>query len=173
MQKDSQDVTPKQSRFIEEYLIDRNGTQAAIRAGYSKKTANEQASRLLANVNIKAILAEKEQKLQEKVEITQEYILKNLKNIADFNQRIITKKTTKAKGGEDNTDLVVEESVEERMIDANAAIRSSELLGKHLGMFTEKVEVTGKDGKDLIPPDQRRRDLARKLAFLFNSINKS
>lgn len=43
----------KQQRFVDEYLIDLNATQAAIRAGYSEKTANEQAARLLANVSIK------------------------------------------------------------------------------------------------------------------------
>jgi phage terminase small subunit len=45
-------LTPKQAAFVREYLKDSNGTQAATRAGYSPRTANEQASRLLANVNI-------------------------------------------------------------------------------------------------------------------------
>lgn len=51
-------LAAKQQTFIREYLVDMNGTQAAIRAGYSPKTANEQASRLLANVNVKEALAE-------------------------------------------------------------------------------------------------------------------
>lgn len=46
-------MTAKQLAFCQEYVVDKNGTQAAIRAGYSDKTANEQASRLLTNVNIK------------------------------------------------------------------------------------------------------------------------
>lgn len=50
------DLTPKQRAFIRQYIIDRNGTQAAIRAGYSPKTAQEQASRLLSNVMIRRVL---------------------------------------------------------------------------------------------------------------------
>ena len=46
-------MTTKQQRFVEEYLIDLNATQAAIRAGYSAKTANEQGARLLANVSVR------------------------------------------------------------------------------------------------------------------------
>ena len=52
------DLTPKQEAFVQEYLIDLNATQAAIRAGYSEKTANEQGSRLLANVKIAKAIAE-------------------------------------------------------------------------------------------------------------------
>ncbi len=47
-------ATAKQKRFVEEYLIDLNATQAAIRAGYSIKTANEQGSQLLANLSVRA-----------------------------------------------------------------------------------------------------------------------
>ena len=47
-------LTPRQARFVKEYLVDLNGTQAAIRAGYSSRTANEQAARLLANISVKA-----------------------------------------------------------------------------------------------------------------------
>lgn len=51
-------MTDKQARFCEEYMIDLNATQAAIRAGYSPKTANEQAARLLANVSIQNRIAQ-------------------------------------------------------------------------------------------------------------------
>lgn len=71
-------LNKKQERFCLEYVIDCNGTQAAIRAGYSKKTANEQASRLLANVNIKARVEELQAKTTKKLEITREDILSRL-----------------------------------------------------------------------------------------------
>ena len=51
-------LTDKQKKFVEEYLIDLNATQSAIRAGYSPKTANEQGARLLANVSIQEAIAE-------------------------------------------------------------------------------------------------------------------
>ncbi len=52
------DLTPKQARFVEEYLLDLNATQAATRAGYSKKTANEQGAQLLAKLRIRQAVAE-------------------------------------------------------------------------------------------------------------------
>jgi hypothetical protein len=53
MSRENDTLTPKQARFVQEYLIDLNATQAAIRVGYSKKTATEQASRLLTNVALR------------------------------------------------------------------------------------------------------------------------
>lgn len=74
-------MTPKQQRFIEEYCIDLNATQAAIRAGYSKKTANEQGNRLLANVSIKKEIDERLQNLTEKAGVTAEMVIKELASI--------------------------------------------------------------------------------------------
>lgn len=57
-------LTEKQQRFVEEYLIDLNATQAAIRAGYSAKTADQQGSRMLANVKVQqAIMAKKRKEM--------------------------------------------------------------------------------------------------------------
>lgn len=63
-------LTPKQERFVQEYLVDMNATQAATRAGYSPKTANEQGSRLLANVNIRAAVNREQNKVAGKIELT-------------------------------------------------------------------------------------------------------
>jgi len=71
-------LTPKQRAFVREYAIDKNGTQAAIRAGYSKKTANEQAARLLANVSIAEAVNAAEKKHAETCGITIETITKML-----------------------------------------------------------------------------------------------
>lgn len=65
-------LTPKQARFVSEYLKDQNATQAAIRAGYSEKTANQQGSRLLANVGVAAALRKKQTRVARKAEITVE-----------------------------------------------------------------------------------------------------
>ncbi|QLJ16264.1 terminase small subunit [Pseudomonas putida] len=74
-------LTAKQQRFVEEYLIDLNATQAAIRAGYSKKTANEQGSRLLANVSVSAAVAESMKSRSGRTGITQDMVLKELAKI--------------------------------------------------------------------------------------------
>ncbi|WP_122593263.1 terminase small subunit [Pseudomonas viridiflava] len=74
-------LTAKQQRFVDEYLIDLNATQAAARAGYSKKTANEQGSRLLANVSVSAAIRQGMNARAGRVEITQDMVLKELAKI--------------------------------------------------------------------------------------------
>lgn len=71
-------MTPKQEAFVREYLKDLNATQAAIRAGYSERTANEQGARLLANVSVRSAIAAAQQKRAEKAEIDAEWVLKRL-----------------------------------------------------------------------------------------------
>ncbi len=106
--------TEKQNRFINEYPVDLDGTKAAIRAGYSEKTAAQQASRLLRNVNIQNAIKEKLDKRQERTEITADKVLKELGSIG-FNA-----------GGERTADR----------------LKALELIGKHLGMYTDRVEMT-------------------------------
>ena len=71
-------LTAKQKRFCEEYLIDLNGKQAAIRTGYSPKTAEQQGSRLLSNAKVQKYIQQLQKKTSEKLEITREQILKEL-----------------------------------------------------------------------------------------------
>ena len=66
-------LNPKQQRFVEEYLVDLNGTQAAIRAGYSPKTAEVQASRLLSNAKVQQAVAEGRARLSQSTGITRKY----------------------------------------------------------------------------------------------------
>lgn len=75
-------LTDKQRRFVDEYLIDLNATQAAIRAGYSKKTAPEQASRLLTNVKVAEAIAAGKSELSKRAEITADMVLERFWNIA-------------------------------------------------------------------------------------------
>ena len=72
------DPTHKQQCFVEEYLIDLNATQVAIRAGYSEKTANEQGSRLLANVSVAAAIEEAMAERSERTKVTQDYVLETI-----------------------------------------------------------------------------------------------
>ncbi len=67
-------LNPKQAAFVKEYLVDRNGKQAAIRAGYSEKTAKEQAARLLTIVNVKDAVKAGEAKHQERCDVTKDDI---------------------------------------------------------------------------------------------------
>lgn len=81
-------LTAKQEAFVREYLVDHNGTQAAIRAGYSERTANEQASRLLANVNVRAAVNHEQNKAAEKIELTVGGVTARLCSIAEKAERL-------------------------------------------------------------------------------------
>jgi phage terminase small subunit len=80
-------LTPKQAAFVEEFACDLNATQAAIRAGYSAKTAKEQATRLLSNVHVAAAIAEGRAARSERTGITADRVLQELARIAFFDVR--------------------------------------------------------------------------------------
>ena len=71
-------MTDKQARFCEEYMIDLNATQAAIRAGYSPKTANEQAARLLANVSIQNRIAQLQAEQSRRTGVSADRVVREL-----------------------------------------------------------------------------------------------
>jgi len=110
------ELTPRQARFVEEYLIDHNGKQAAIRAGYAEPGAAVQASRLLTYVHVLKAIKEGQARLSEKAGVTQEWVIDRLK-------------------------LVAEKCIDDEFnpAGANGALN---LLGKHLGLFTDKIEVS-------------------------------
>src|SRR5690606_25369157 len=76
------ELTDKQKRFCEEYLIDLNATQAAIRAGYSEKTANEQGSQNLAKLSIQEYLQERKKQIQNKIEVSQDRVVQELAKLS-------------------------------------------------------------------------------------------
>lgn len=106
-------LTPKQQRFVEEYLVDLNATQAAIRAGYSARTAAVQASRLLTNVNICFAVKAGQAKRADAAEISQSWVVKKLRKNAELAH-----------------------SIEQ----PGPANRSYELIGKHIGMWPNRPE---------------------------------
>jgi len=75
-------LTPKQQRFVEEYLIDLNATQAAIRAGYSKKTANVQGSQNLTKLSIQTFIRDAQKERSERLEISQDRFINELYTLA-------------------------------------------------------------------------------------------
>lgn len=121
-------LTPKQKTFCQEYLVDLNGTQAAIRAGYSKKTANVQSSQLLAKLNIQTYIEQLQEERTKKTGVTQEYVITNLQRVVEMSVRAIPVMV------KENGELV--ESGEYKF-DSYGANKALELLGKHLGMFKE------------------------------------
>ena len=134
-------LTPKQQRFVEEYLIDLNATQAAIRAGYSKKTAAVIGAENLIKPNIQKAIEEAQNKRTERTEITQDYVLSNIQKVIE---RCMQQEAVQAKDG---SPLLVQGPEGDLAclfeFKENGALKGLELLGKHLGLFKEKVELTG------------------------------
>lgn len=146
-------LTEKQQLFVSEYLIDLNATQAAIRAGYSAKTANEQASRLLANVSIQQAISEKMAERSKRTGINQDRVVLELAKIALVKMTDIVDSYGRIKSTASADDLACIESVkykssesdtgssEEREVKIASKLKALELLGKHLGMWNDKLDV--------------------------------
>jgi phage terminase small subunit len=77
-------LTPRQSLFVNEYLVNMNATNAAVRAGYSRKTAKSQASRLLTIVNVKTEISRKQKESEQKLDIDRETVLEGLASAIDI-----------------------------------------------------------------------------------------
>lgn len=118
-------LSPKQQKFVTEYLIDLNATQAAIRSGYSPRTAQEQSSRLLSKAIIKEQLEEARKMQIEKTNVTVQYVLNNIIETIERCKQVAPGETK---------------------FDSGAVLKGNELLGKYLKMFTDKVEHSGTVG---------------------------
>lgn len=125
----AQKLTPKQEEFVKQYLVDLNATGAAVRAGYSKKTAEVQGPRLLGNVRVAEEITKRRAVISEKLEITQEWVIKKL---VDNVERAMQAEPVRDREGNETGEYTYAGSV------ANGALT---LLGKHLGMFTDKSEL--------------------------------
>ncbi len=153
-------LTPKQQRFIDEYLIDLNATQAAIRAGYSPRTARAIACENLAKPDIQEAIAEAKRVRSEATKIDAEWVLRELvklhKRVTQQITPALHPKTRKQMKDEEGNLLFVFNAAA-----ANAANRALELIGKHteIGAFKDRLEVSG--GLSLVERLQAGRDRVR------------
>ena len=156
----SDTLTPKQARFVAEYLIDLNATQAAVRAGYSPKTANEQGSRLLANASVAAAVQAGTAKQLEKAELTAEMVKARLRLLAfqdirklfddDGNLKPIHELDDDAAAMVAGFEVIKKNAAAgDGIIDtvhkvkAVDAVKPLEMLAKHFGLLIERVEHSG------------------------------
>jgi len=126
-------MTPKQARFADEYLIDLNATQAAIRAGYSEKTAEQQGNRLLGNAKVAAYIAASQAKRSERTEITQDYVLSSIFSAMERCKQ--AEAVLDRRGKAVLVDTPAGDLVPAYTFNAMGVFKGAELLGKHLGMF--------------------------------------
>lgn len=134
----------KRQKFVEEYLIDLNATQAAIRAGYSEKTAKSIGQRLLTFVDVQKAIQEAQNQRSERVQITQDDVLRDLQELRDIcmgRKSIVV--TDTVKNSQEGTVNSVDSPV--FCFEPTAANKALELLGKHLGMFKDRVDITSGD----------------------------
>ena len=146
-------LTEKQQRFVDEYLIDLNATQAAIRAGYSAKTAQEQGSQNLSKLMVQQAIAEQMADRSRRTGVNQDRIVLELARIAFAKITDIVDSEGKIKSTATDDDLACIESVKyngsesetsssvEREVKLSSKLKALELLGKHLGMWNDKLDV--------------------------------
>lgn len=167
-------LTDKQRRFVDEYLVDLNATQAAIRAGYSQKTAGQIAEQNLKKLEIAAAVQEAQAARAKRTEITQDMVLRELAKIGFSDIRKIVRwgktelrvtdagddegEVTEAYHGlalvsaddiDDDTAAAISEisdgreGLKVKLHDKKGALVD---IGRHLGMFKDRVEHSGPDG---------------------------
>lgn len=143
-------LTPKQKKFCEEYLIDLNGKQAAIRAGYSKNSAEAIASENLRKPYVAAYLSERQKDLSKRTGVTQEDVIDEIKKVAfsrmDGIVKNITGQTVLSKPWEDideNTLAAIKEIHNTRdgiKIKLHDKLTALDKLCRHLGLFEKDNE---------------------------------
>lgn len=162
LQKEEQPLPPRRAAFVAEYLKDFNATQAAIRAGYSARTAQEISHDLLSNALVADAVARGKAQRLERVNVTADKVLQEMALLAesDVSHYIIDDygQVELAEGAPDGAmraiqsikrrvrvleDGTKEYNVELKLWDKPTPLR---LLGRHVGIFTDKLEVTGKGG---------------------------
>lgn len=127
-------MTAKQQRFCDEYLIDLNATQAAIRAGYSSKYANTNAPKLLQITAIKALLAQRMAEKESRLIADQNEVLKYLTAVLRGQSRASVVVV------ENTGDFMSEAREMEKAPDEKERLKAAELLGKRYGLYTDKVD---------------------------------
>ena len=152
-------MTKKQKRFVEEYLIDLNATQAAIRAGYSPLTARDIGCENLTKPNIQEAIDKAIAERSRRTGVNADRVVRELAKIAfvnagevvDFDTAILMDKISE-------DDMAAIQSVKvktfgedgvEREVKLADKLKALELLGKHLGLFKDKVELDGSVKADM------------------------
>lgn len=164
-------LTAKQIRFVDEYMVDFNATQAAIRAGYKAKTAHVIGAENLRKPKIAEEIARRQKDLQRRTEVTQDRVVKELARVAFADATDYACVETLTYENEDGTvsqvQIVSPKDTDTLSDDQRAAIagikhgangievklhdkiKALELLGRHIGMFNDKLSLSGADGGPL------------------------
>ena len=147
-------LTDKQQCFVDEYLIDLNATQAAIRAGYSAKTADRIGPELLGKTCVSEAISKKMAARSRRTGVNAERVVLELAKVAFAKMTDIVDSNGRIKEDASPDDLACIESIKykesdneyggsvEREVKIASKLKALELLGKHLGMWSDKFNVT-------------------------------
>ena len=140
-------LTEKQKRFCDEYLVDLNATQAAIRAGYSKKTAKQIAQQNLTKLDIQEYIKKRMAEKEDALIAKQDEVLQTLTRVLrrqEMDTVVVTCKE-RSSGYDENGKKVIVEKEAPRVVQiptrVNDLNKAAELLGKRYGLYTEKIET--------------------------------
>jgi len=162
-------ITDRMKKFVDEYLVDFNATAAAIRAGYSESTANEQGSQLLARPDIRELVAEGQKAIAERTQTFQDNAVDELKivgfsDLADFltvkengiveqkpfneltkEQTKCIKKIKQVVRSSHSADGTLLHQTATLEIELHDKLKALELLGRHLGMFNDSIRLKSEE----------------------------
>lgn len=139
-------LTAKMESFVNEYFVDLNASQACLRAGYKTRSPNKMATKLMNHPLVQEEIKKRMELRQEKAELTAEYVLTKLVSIVD--------KTEEA--------------------NPQAALRGLELLGKHLGLYRDRQEISGPDGEAIhVKEEQVRQNVEHFKSKLTRLANRT
>ena len=141
-------LTPKMEAFVQEYMIDLNASQACRRAGYKTGNPNKMGTQLLNQPLVIRAIEERKAERREKAELTAEYVLNKLVALTEKNEDV----------------------------NPTVAVRTLELLGRHLGLYRDRQEISGPDGEAIHVKEEQVRqnvaDFTSKLASLASRAGK-
>lgn len=140
-------LTEKQKRFCDEYLVDLNATQAAIRAGYSEKTAKQIAQQNLTKLDIQEYIKKRMAEKEDALIAKQDEVLQTLTRVLrrqEMDTVVVTCKE-RSSGYDENGKKVIVEKETPRVVQiptrVNDLNKAAELLGRRYGLYTEKIET--------------------------------
>lgn len=156
------DLTQKQQRFIEEYLVDLNATQSAIRAGYSEDTAHAIGWENLRKPDIAEAIAAARKVQSERTRIDADYVLQTIRETVERCRQV--EPVVDRRGEQVETETPDGAVAKAYTFDSKGVLKGCELLGRNLALWKDRVEHSGPDGKPIeIAMDEK--DLARRIAF--------
>jgi phage terminase small subunit len=141
---------PKERKaiFAKEYLTDLNATQAAIRAGYSPKTAKQQALRLMNRPDVQECIQQAMKEREERTNITADYVLTTIHETVERCRQSYP--VLDRKGKQVYVETPEGDMLPAYVFDSKGVLKGCELLGKHLKLFVDRTEHTGANGGPIV-----------------------